>query len=385
MSLDLDKSTWKRVAFGDVVNRSREQANPFAGEVDRYVAGGHIQPGKLLVEEGGDVNDGQVGSTFTYVFHPGMVLFVSASWYLRKVGVATFDGVVADKTYVMETKDPETLDQRFLPWVLLSDDFHAYAAAKSTGSMNARLLWKTLANYEFDLPPLDEQQRIADLLWALERHRESVNDLNGPLLACQVPLMAVEADSYVTVEDVVEIARSGATPLRSNKDFYGGAIPWLKSGEVVGDGITATEETITEAGLAGSAAWLAPPGAIVVAMYGDGKTRGQVGRLAAPMCTNQAVLALVADASKADPDFLYYWLRSRQNELRNKGAGAAQKNLSKSLVVTEPFPALSVADQRTAVAQVVALDQVRSLIADDLAALEVLRESLMADIFGGAA
>lgn len=115
-----------------------------------------------------------MGSTFTYAFHPGDVLYVSASWYLRKVGVATFDGVVADKTYVLESRDRAVLDAAFLPWVLLSDGLHAYAAAQSTGSMNTRLLWSTLAAFEFDLPPLDEQKRIANLFWKIERHNLAV-------------------------------------------------------------------------------------------------------------------------------------------------------------------------------------------------------------------
>lgn len=195
--------------------------------------------------------------------------------------------------------------------------------------------------------------------------------------------MALEAESDQTIGDVVITARSGATPLRSNKDYYGGGIPWLKSGEVVGDCISQTEETITEAGLAGSAAWLVPAGAVVVAMYGDGKTRGQVGRLAAPMCTNQAVLALVADETRADPDFLYHWLRSRQEELRGKGAGAAQRNLSKGLVVTEPFPSLSVAEQKSAVRHVIALQRASDVVAKEREALMTLRSSLLAEIFGG--
>lgn len=382
MSLDLDKTDWKRVAFGEVVDRSREQTDPFSGAVERYVAGGHIVPGSLLVKEGGDVNDGRLGSTFTYAFHPGQVLFVSASWYLRKVGVATFDGVVADKTYVMETKDTGTLDQRFLPWILLSDDFHAYAAAKSTGSMNARLLWKTLAAYEFDLPPLDEQKRIADLLWTVERHRMAIAKITPAAVSVQAPLMSVDTSSFITVEDVVETARSGATPARSNKEFYGGGIPWLKSGEVVGDAISTTSEHITEAGLKGSATWLAPAGAVVVAMYGDGKTRGQVGRLGVDMTTNQAVLALVPSPDRCDRDFLYYWLRSRQEELRGKGAGAAQKNLSKALVISEPFPDLDVDQQRDAVRCVVSIERALVPVGAESASLATLRSSLLNDIFG---
>ena len=185
MSFNIDTSDWKRVRFGDVADRSREQASQSDGSIERYVAGGHFDHHALEVTRWGDPGDGGMGSTFTYVSHPGQVLYVSASWYLRKVGVATFDAVVADKTYVIETRDSEVLDQRFLPWVLLSDTLHDYAKSQATGSMNARLLWSTLANFEFDLPPIDEQQRIADLLWVLERHRAAVRGLRTSMANVQ--------------------------------------------------------------------------------------------------------------------------------------------------------------------------------------------------------
>lgn len=179
MILKLDKPEWRRVRFGDVAERSREQVDQTNGKIERYVAGGHFPAGAVEVVDYGHPADGGMGSTFTYAFSPGDVLYVSASWYLRKVGVATFDGVVADKTYVLKSRDEEVLDQRFLPWILLSDELHDYAAAQATGSMNARLLWSALANFDFDLPPLGDQRRIADLLWAIESHEQGLRKMES--------------------------------------------------------------------------------------------------------------------------------------------------------------------------------------------------------------
>lgn len=216
MSLILDRGNWKRVRFGDVADRSREQASQHDGSIDRYVAGGHFDAGAMKITRYGEPEDGGMGSTFTYVFHPGQVLYVSASWYLRKVGVAAFDGVVADKTYVLETRDPAVLDQRFLAWILLSDALHDYAAAQSTGSMNARLLWSTLSNFEFALPPLDEQKRIADLLWAVERHKralavEFANVIEAQSLWLEASLVAGAADDRWPVRRVLDLVTEGPT------------------------------------------------------------------------------------------------------------------------------------------------------------------------------
>jgi type I restriction enzyme, S subunit len=177
VSLNLDRSTWKRVKLGDVVLRSRTQLDPFESDVDRYVAGGHIDTDSVMIRRSGDVTDGQMGSTFRYVFKPGQVLFVSARPYLRKTGVPDFAGVVADKTYVLEAVPGNGLFQDMLPFLLTSDRFVEYATQEATGSMNPRLLWGAMQRYEFDLPPLDEQQRMADLLWMVERQRLAVEEI----------------------------------------------------------------------------------------------------------------------------------------------------------------------------------------------------------------
>lgn len=380
MSLNLDKSSWKRVAFGDVVHNLNEAVKDAdAAGIDRVIAMEHMDPGELKIDRWGSVAD---GTTFTRRVKPGQTLFGKRRAYQRKVAFAEFEAICSGDIYTFEADEAHLLGE-FLPFVVQSDRFFEHALGTSAGSLSPRTNWRDLANFEFNLPPLDEQKRIADLLWATEQRRTALSKVDSALAESQAPLMAVDADSFITVDEVVDTARSGATPLRSNADFYGGGIPWLKSGEVVGDHITETEESISESGLAGSATWLVPSGAIVVAMYGDGKTRGQVGRLGAPMCTNQAVLALVPDESRADPDFLYYWLRSRQAALRSKGAGAAQKNLSKSLVVTEPFPKLSRESQREAASKIVTLDRTRAQVSREASELLQVRDALIAEIFGG--
>ena len=126
---------------------------------------------------------------------PGQVLFVSARPYLRKIGVPDFAGVVADKTYVLDAAPGNGLLHEMLPFLLKSDRFIAYATQEATGSMNPRLLWGAMQSYEFHLPPLDEQKRIADLLWAVEKHRRSLEprslrELEGLLLESLLKIKA---------------------------------------------------------------------------------------------------------------------------------------------------------------------------------------------------
>jgi type I restriction enzyme, S subunit len=200
VSLNLDRSTWKRVKLGDVVLRSRAQVDPFKGDVDRYVAGGHIDTDSVIISRSGEVTDGQMGSTFRYVFRPGQVLFVSARPYLRKSGVPDFAGVVADKTYVLEATPNNGLLKDMLPFLLTSDRFVEYANQEATGSMNPRLLWGPMQRYEFDLPPLDEQKRLADLLWVVERQQHSISE----------EMQAIESVRRSHLEDRMGVVSSSA-------------------------------------------------------------------------------------------------------------------------------------------------------------------------------
>lgn len=175
MSLNLEKSAWKRVSLGEVAAASREKVDPSGGSVERFVAGEHMDTDDLKIHRWGDTAEVDLGPAFHRRFRPGQVLYGSRRTYLRKVAVADFDGVCANTTFVVDSHDNGVLLQEFLPFVMSSEPFHAFAIAESKGSVNPYVNWSDIERYEFDLPPLDEQKRIADLLWAIERHRRSVS------------------------------------------------------------------------------------------------------------------------------------------------------------------------------------------------------------------
>lgn len=215
--------------------------------------------------------------------------------------------------------------------------FQAEAEARATGTTERRRLKeRDFLSIPINLPPLAEQRRIVDLIEAVDdaieaAEVESAASQSAWQTLCEV--VKSRDDSIVrSVDQVVDVARSGGTPSRAIEENFGGGIPWLKSGEVRGRCITAVEESISEQGLLSSAAWLAPAGSVLVAMYGGG-TVGQVGRLGTAMTTNQAVLALVADPSEIDEGLLYHLLASESARLAAKATGAAQANISKRVVL----------------------------------------------------
>ena len=160
-----DRTGWKRVRFGDVVENCNETCDPAETGLERFVAMEHLEPGSLHMRSWGNVAD---GTTFTRRCGPGQVLFGKRRAYQRKVAVAEFEAVVSGDIYVLAPKDTRRLLPELLPFLCLSERFFQHAVGTSAGSLSPRTNWSSLASFEFDLPPLDQQRRIAKILWAVD-------------------------------------------------------------------------------------------------------------------------------------------------------------------------------------------------------------------------
>jgi len=156
------KPGWRLVKFGDVVRLSKARSqDPLADGIERYVGLEHLEPGDLRIRSWGNVAD---GVTFTSVFRPGQVLFGKRRAYQRKVAVADLAGVCSGDIYVLETKDLQVLLPELLPFICQTDAFFDHAVGTSAGSLSPRTNWTSLADFEFALPPLDEQESLVGLL-----------------------------------------------------------------------------------------------------------------------------------------------------------------------------------------------------------------------------
>ncbi|MGY4408542.1 type I restriction enzyme S subunit [Bradyrhizobium sp. LB7.1] len=126
--------------------------------------------------------------------------------------------------------------------------------------------------------------------------------------------------------------QSGGTPDRGIPAYWdGGTIPWATTSEVNYREIHGTRQLITNEGLKNSSARLFPPGTLLIALYGQGKTRGQVGRLAIAAATNQACAAILPD-DRLSVDYLYYFLEYSYGRIRGLSNMGSQENLSAALI-----------------------------------------------------
>lgn len=143
--------------------------------------------------------------------------------------------------------------------------------------------------------------------------------------------------------------KSGSTPDRLNKDYYGGNIPWLKTGDLNDGYVDYISETITEKALNETSVKLNPKGSVLIAMYGA--TIGKIGILTYPATTNQACCA--CDVFHGiEKEYLFYFLLSHKEEFIKLGGGGAQPNISKEKIINTYIPIPPYAEQKRIVAAV---------------------------------
>ena len=143
--------------------------------------------------------------------------------------------------------------------------------------------------------------------------------------------------------------QSGGTPSRSNKSYYGGNIPWLKTGDLNDGLISDIPESITEEAVANSSAKINPTGSVLIAMYGA--TIGKLGILTFPATTNQACCACIEYEAVVQM-YLFYFLLSQRTAFIEKGGGGAQPNISKEIIVNTYIPLPPLSEQHRIVAEI---------------------------------
>ena len=307
-----------KVRLGDVAEEIRET---YQIDADNPAVVGleHLVPGEIRLKTWSDEN-----TTFTKAFHKGQVLFGRRRAYLKKAAVAPVDGICSGDITVISAKPSKILPE-LLPFVIQNDDFFEYAVEKSAGSLSPRVKWTRLQEYEFNLPTLDMQEKLADLLWKFVDTKEAYIELiqqTDELVKSQfIEMFGSEKENvkHYPIQTIGEFAECypGATPSTKKKEYWnGGNIPWMSSGEVYKEHVYDTDQKITAAGYQNASTKMVPPHSIVIALAGQGRTRGTVAINEIELCTNQSLCAVIPDNRVILTDYLFQDLKNRYEELR---------------------------------------------------------------------
>ena len=391
MSLNLDKATWKRVAFGEAIDSITDRVdNPSEAGVDRYVGLEHLDSGVMTVQRW-DSPDKVAAQKLRFL--RGDVIFGRRRAYQKKVAKAEFEGICSAHALVLRAR-PEYVDTDFLPVFLSSDYFLERAIEISVGSLSPTVNWGDLKVQEFNLPPLDEQKRIADLLWAVERHRSEALRVHERQVAAHcrsLPAILFKdaAGEPRSIGDVASVRHGFAFPSSGfSDDLCYPSVTTPGNFSIGGGWQEAPPKTF--AGSYGTE-FVLKPGDVVVTMTDLSKAGDTLGYSALvpdgrTYLHNQRVGKVVVKAgAEVVPDFLAWVLRTidyRAYILRT-AAGSTVRHTSPKRIeqYRVRFPAETA--QRAALDKLQRLADAQTAILSEIAALRDLRSTIGDLIFGG--
>ena len=269
----------------------------------------------------------------------------------------------------------------FLFLLMKTDLFNKIIRENTTGSVRQNLNYSVLSNLQIPLPSLEEQNKIIaayrTTIAQAEQYSAQAKDINDQIKYYLRDKLEIETIDHNTTEKQTDSflyfinystidkwgtdfmikniqsssstkyktkkicqlcnISSGGTPNRGRKEYYGGNIPWIKTGELKNDILTDTEEKITPLGMNNSSAKLYPKGSLVVAMYGA--TIGKTAKLGVDATTNQACAVLFdIDNKQIQTDFLWLYLQSQTDKLKAMAYGGAQPNINAGIVANYEIP-----------------------------------------------
>lgn len=179
----------------------------------------------------------------------------------------------------------------------------------------------------------------------------------------------------------------GSTPKRNIPEFWNGNINWVSSGEIAFCKITKTKEKITQLGLDHTSCKIHPIGTVIIAMIGEGKTRGQAAILKIEASHNQNTAAIRVNKSTYISDLLYYYLVFKYEDNRRVGSGNNQKALNKERVKNIEIPLMPIVEQNKIVQEIESrlsvADKMEDSITQSLQQAEALRQSILKRAFEG--
>jgi len=216
---------------------------------------------------------------------------------------------------------------------------------------------KDVAKFKCPIPPLEVQCEIvrildqfttleAELEAELEARRAQYEYYRNQLLSYDA--LVSRCPNGVQYKSIGSFSKcvAGATPNSKNPSLWDGDIPWMSSGEVNKKTVYSTNRFITQLGFDSCSTKMVPAGAVVIALAGQGKTRGTVARIRIELCTNQSLCAIITDKT-VDSDYLFHYLSGQYDNLRAVSSGDGTRGgLNLKMIRAYKVPVPPIEEQR---------------------------------------
>ena len=340
-----DRRGWKRLPFGAFAENVNERVEPADAAEEIYVGLEHLDSGSLRIRRWGKGSD-VIGTKLR--FRQGDIIFGRRRAYQRKLAVAEMDGICSAHAMVVRAK-PDVVLPEFLPFLMMSDSFMNRAVEISVGSLSPTINWTTLKLEEFDLPPLDQQRRIAEILWAVDEAIETSiaqYDALSALKRTAVEQRTVFGSTESTVRLLGDVAtcQYGLSSALSERDEY----PVLRMMNYDEELVTASDLKFVDMPAELAAEYALEHGDLLFNRTNSADLVGKVGIFHLDGCYLFAsyLVRLKADPTVLLPEFLNFYLNSDTGQAAVRAfatPGVSQSNISAGSLkrVRVPVPPLA--------------------------------------------
>ena len=281
----------------------------------------------------------------------------------------------------------DIINNRYLYWFLKGNT--AYLNSLGRGATFKEISKQIVASIEINVPSQAEQlaavKQLEKVTDVIRLRRAQLQKLDELVKARFVELFGGIHNSnkypYKPIQELTDVI-IGGTPNRDVNEYWEcGTIPWVKTTELQNNVIKEVDESITKKGLNSSSAKLVPPGTVLIAMYGQGKTRGMTAYLNIEACTNQAC-ACILPSDQINQTFLWKFLILSYDNLRGMAKGGNQPNLNGTIIKNYPilYPPIELQEQFAAFVE--QTDKSKVAIQKALDEAQLLFDSLMQKYFG---
>lgn len=332
--------TWLTPTIGDVCLPTLQGDPARIGRKSfRYVDIACVDRDSKSISKADEVSSDDAPSRARKIIEASDVLVSTVRPNLNAIALVpeNLGGEVASTGFAVLRANRKLLDPKYLFYWVQSTEFVNFLVAKATGASYPAVTDGIIKRARIPLATPSEQNRIVELLNEADRLRRLRRAADAkaarilPALFLKMfgdPATNPNGWNAPTLRQVADTS-SGGTPNTKEEIYYGGGIPWVKSGELSQREVSSTEETISEAGLKNSSAKWVEPDAVLIAMYGA--TVGQVSILNVRATTNQAVCAIRVKHGLRSR-YLVELLRLSKALLLSKRVGGAQPNISQQII-----------------------------------------------------
>lgn len=254
-----------RYRFDQIAENSTAKKKPEESDRGRYVGLEHLDPGTLEVTRwGAEVTP----KGDKLLMKKGDVLFGRRRAYQKKVGIAPFDGIFSAHGMVLRPK-ADVVDPMFFPFFISSDIFLDEAIRVSVGSLSPTANWKDLRTLEFDLPSPGKQRELAGILSEAEslkgHYRKMLTTCDDVVKSQFVEMFALQVDGeVVALRDCCASICGGKTPSMKHPEYYGGNVPFIKSGDVKDESVSSGSLWLSDTALEEAGVKLIPQNSVLV-------------------------------------------------------------------------------------------------------------------------